>query len=466
MKNKRRLILMISSMLVLLMVAGLFGSSDKSLVEAFSGTDTNKVTPPPGISSTPQATTTNTVPPTSVTPGIGQTTGTPFPTIGGEQPNFSATPVPTMTPEASNTPSPTPTEIPEYYESNVIIIKVNTLNVRNDASTSSAITGKIYFGNYATVVEDCGDWYKINSGSIKNQYVYKKYTYSGYEAAAYVDEQKGAEAVIKRTTNVRQGPSISEDYTKVASKGDKFILCLTRSTEDWLCVELDSDNYGYIKASDVTISFNLTAGLTTAEIKKMLEDKEKESFQYKLRAAFNSDKYLDPEKSLPITNRLTNGSLSGSRYDFFKNYTMSSQERDFFAATLLQEVGWHPYEGKLAAATVIVNRLLNGGYGNTITAVLSSPYQFSGANPFMTNWKVDSKKLSTFISTTRYKDRLNECYQIVDAVMSGATNLPADFYYFQSKASAESKSRGYPVLHFNKFTFIGNTYFHNNWYSQ
>ncbi len=453
MKNKRRLIIMVSSMLVILMAAGLFGSSNKSLVDAFSGNTTPVDPAPSDFPGTPQATIPNTGSPTSTTP-ITSISGTPVPTLGAILPSPVATPLPTpdLGDSIIDTPTPTPTEIPEYFEANVVIVKVNTLNVRSGPSTSSSVTGKIYNGCYATVVEDCGDWYKVNSGQLKEQYLYKEYTYSGYEAAALVDNKKGCEGVVLKTTNIRQGPSISEDYTRVANRGNKFSVILTESTEDWICVELDSTTYGYIKADDISLSFNIDTGLTNEQIRK-------NTFAYQLEQALLSNKNL-PEDKLVTTNRFTNGTL-GSRYDFFKNYQMSSLERDFFAAVIQAEVGWHPYSGKLAAANVIVNRLLHGGYGNTITAILTSRYQFSGADQFMTNWTVNPSKVNAYIPRIKA-----DCYRAVDEAMAGLNNIPTNYLYFQATSAAHSAARGYPVLHFEHFTYIGDTYFHSNWYSK
>lgn len=458
MKKKRQLILMIGSTLIILMAAGIFGNT---VTNAFFSNSTG--TPTPTDTSAPTPTITNTALPSP------SDIVSPSPTPEPVDPTTTLTPTdpPVTIVPPSDTPEITPT--PEYYETNVIIVKVNTLNVRSSANASSSknITGKIYYGFYAMVVGEEGQWLKINSGDLKEQFIAKEdiyhddpetspsqYVMSGYEAALFVDENKGCEATILRTTNLRQGPCISEDYARAATKGEKFVVRLTESTEDWLCVELDEFRVAYIKPTDAQISFTLDTGLTNEQVRM-------NSFAGKLEAMLKSDKNKRIE-NLPITNRFTDGSLPSDKAEFLQNYQMSALERDFFAAMIEGEVGGHPYSAKLACANVVINRLLNDASwtgGKTVTSVITMPYQFAGANPFMTDWQIDEEKLAIYLRRVG-----SSCYQAVDEAMAGVNNIP-NYLFFQSTSSAHSEKRGYPVLHYTEFTYIGDTYFYNGYYN-
>ena len=52
-------------------------------------------------------------------------------------------------------------------------IKVETANVRKNASTTSDIIGKLDEGDEVTILEETGDWYKISTSKISSGYISK-----------------------------------------------------------------------------------------------------------------------------------------------------------------------------------------------------------------------------------------------------------------------------------------------------
>ena len=59
--------------------------------------------------------------------------------------------------------------------------------MRSIPSTDGEILGKIYDGCAATILETEGDWYKIESGSVKG-YIKAEYFVTGSEAEALAEE--------------------------------------------------------------------------------------------------------------------------------------------------------------------------------------------------------------------------------------------------------------------------------------
>jgi N-acetylmuramoyl-L-alanine amidase len=81
------------------------------------------------------------------------------------------------------------------------------------------------------------------------------------------------------------------------------------------------------------------------------------------------------------------------------------------------EAGNEPYEGKLAVASVVMNRVSNGSYPNTVKGVIYEPYQFSPAR----NGKL--------VKTTASKDSI----KAAKAALSGENNVPGAVYFFNPK---------------------------------
>lgn len=83
------------------------------------------------------------------------------------------------------------------------------------------------------------------------------------------------------------------------------------------------------------------------------------------------------------------------------------------------------YEGKLAVANVIVNRLLSGYWGNTIEDVIYAPGQFSGAN----SGRVE-----------KFKSKVTEsCKKAAVEALAGNNNI-GDYMYFLMKNRANYSS--------------------------
>ncbi|MDB4866182.1 MAG: LysM peptidoglycan-binding protein [Cohnella sp.] len=87
-------------------------------------------------------------------------------------------------------------------------------------------------------------------------------------------------------------------------------------------------------------------------------------------------------------------------------------------AKLVQvEAGYEPYEGKLAVASVVMNRVHDCSYPNTVKGVIYEPYQFPPA------------KNGLLAKATASK----ECMKAAKAALSGVNNVPGAVYFFNPK---------------------------------
>ena len=311
-------------------------------------------------------------------------TATPRPTPT-PTPTPSPTPAPTSTPTPSPTPTATPT--PEPYPFTKTIANVTDyVNIREGASTDTPILGRLFKDGIAEVLGTEGEWTHISSGKIDG-YIFSEYLHLGDDAKTYADKITAYNAKVHvNTLNVRSGPGTEYDKLGSLKTGDTFPVLLSLSNKEWIAVQYKADTVAYLFAEYVTLICNQKEAMTLKEIAAAE------------RAAKIEKAHV---KSVPITYR-----------DPIK---ISDDDLEVFALVVAAESYWEPYEGKLAVANVIINRLLDDDSCDTIYDVVTKPRQFEG-----------------YKHIDKYRTRdLTDCYKACKEALSGKNNI-GDFLYFHA----------------------------------
>ena len=120
------------------------------------------------------------------------------------------------------------------------------INIRESASTDSAVTAKIYNNGSATIEEQDGDWYKIRSGNAEG-YVKAEYFVTG-EAADAVEQKAAYNVAMVHPTDLNIRSDANEDSEVLATAHEKDELEVVAWDGDWMKVALGGDIYGYVNA--------------------------------------------------------------------------------------------------------------------------------------------------------------------------------------------------------------------------
>jgi len=89
------------------------------------------------------------------------------------------------------------------------------------------------------------------------------------------------------------------------------------------------------------------------------------------------------------------------------------KERELLALAVYGEARGEPIEGKIAVASVIMNRLKrNGWYGKDLYEVILKPYQFSCFNPGDPNRRRLEIIAENFSDYILNYEKLRECYWV------------------------------------------------------
>lgn len=204
---------------------------------------------------------------------------------------------------SEETPEETPEEVvPEEpvnpFANIAIANKITTyLNVRLEPNSDSEAVGKLYKNNAAIVVEDLGEWYKIESGNLTG-YIASKYVTVGNENIC----KSAATMTAKITTNtlrLRKKPSTSAGVYTLLGTGQK-VTVLEDNGDGWLKVKYKSYT-GYIAAEYADVTLTYSYGETKEEEKareaaekaaKEAEKKKQEEEKKKQEAA--NKEYKEP----------------------------------------------------------------------------------------------------------------------------------------------------------------------------
>ncbi len=298
---------------------------------------------------------------------------------------------------------------------NKVLPKVNeSLNIRSEASADANVVGKLYKNAYATILERGEEWTKIKSGNVTG-YANNEYLYFDNEALTIAKNLEAFQAEITAgTVNIRTKPSTESEILGKAKMSDTFIHVPDMDTEEWVALLFEGSTIAYVSKDYIEPKFTLKTAVSAEE-----EQKAKEAAE--IAKALQEAKKYKPQ----TTNRAA--------------IKVSDEEIYLLATVVAMEALSEPYEGKLAVANVVVNRMLDGYWGNTISDVVYAKGQFSGAN---------SGRVEKFMSKVT-----ESCKQAAIEALAGNNNI-GDYMFFLMKNKANYSS-------YTKYFILGNHCFYS-----
>lgn len=142
-----------------------------------------------------------------------------------------------------------------------------------------------------------------------------------------------------------------------------------------------------------------------------------------------------------------------------KYYPHTMEDLKHMTATLWGEARGEPFDGKVAVAFAILNRVKAGGwYGKTVKEVCLKPFQFSCWNHGDKNYSQVHKILTSFDSEYGKSEVVRECMAACVVALNGVAHddtQGATHYHTKRVSPAWSKDK-FPVF------VVGNHLFFNN----
>ena len=125
-----------------------------------------------------------------------------------------------------------------YSYAGAVTTSSGSLNVRTDASTSSAVVASVKKGSYITLLSKSGSWWKVE---------YEKGRY-GYCHADYITPIEGKAVSVSAAVslNVRSGPGTN--YSRIGSLSSGEVVIRLSSANGWSRILYHGTKTGYVSS--------------------------------------------------------------------------------------------------------------------------------------------------------------------------------------------------------------------------
>lgn len=291
----------------------------------------------------------------------------------------------------------------EFDMTGKFITTVASLNIRETASEDAELVGRLFEGASGKVEGTEGEWTKITSGSVTG-YVKTEFIIKDKEAAKVAKNYKIKLAKVNETTvRVREYGTTDADVLYMAKQGETFPIYEDLNAAEWTSVRISDSTYGFISNEFVNVIEGFAEAIPASRLKeieetmeaneKAKEEKEKEAIDAAAETEESSEdsdsNYESPSSSSSSSSESSSSESSGSssssnetKPDLRTEESVNVGTSDLYllAAIVYAESGGEPYEGQLAVANVVLNRLRSGYYGSTLSDVIYAPYQFSATD--------------------------------------------------------------------------------------
>ncbi len=311
------------------------------------------------------------------------------------------------------------------FENKVISYCEDRINIYSEPDETSEIVGCMYSRSQADIIEKGEAWTKISSGNVVG-YAKNTYLLFGEEA------DKVAPFIGDKTTVVE-----AEELPVYASADSSSAVIATfyageninayEEIGNWVLVECES-GYGYVEDSGISSTYDLATAWTVDEENAYLAE------QARIEAERREAERVAAAKAAMAQStsigRTTNAAMSASDSEVY-----------LLACIIEWEAGWEPYEGKLAVANVVLNRVRSSRFKqNTITDVIYAPGQFSGV--LDGNGNISERFGTLLANGPSHQDS----YTAAGEALAGVNNIGDYLFFISVKKANYARYSQYTVL--------------------
>ena len=150
-----------------------------------------------------------------------------------------------------------------------------------------------------------------------------------------------------------------------------------------------------------------------AEAKEAEEEAARIAEEERIAAEQEAARIAEEERIQAVISR----TISGTDISYNSTMSVSNEEIYLLACIIDWEAAYEPYEGKLAVANVVLNRVRSSNYPNSITGVIYQKSQFSGASDGA------GGPSAKFQNRLKSGIRTQECMDAALEALSGKNNI-------------------------------------------
>lgn len=284
-------------------------------------------------------------------------------------------------------------KITGIYDGLAVGIIEDYLEVYSQPTQESEVAGRLFTDNIAEVIEQGPVWTRIISGELEG-YVNTAYLCFGEEAQVIGGDMTAT--VMSDRAFVYETPA-NVGLICTLDNGDE--LQAVGRCGDYMIVSTE-DGDGYVIEADMALNYNLAFGKTSEQIA------EEEA------AAAEAARRAEEAKAAKIAAAMQEIDIS-----YNPVMSVSDQEVWMLACVIDWESAWESYEGKLAVANVVLNRVRSSRYPGSIAGVIYARSQFSGVSDGA------GGPSAAFQARLNAGPRNQECLMAAMEALSGTNNV-------------------------------------------
>ncbi len=303
------------------------------------------------------------------------------------------------------------------------------LNIRAEANEDAEIVGKLYEGAGGDILEKGDAWTRVSSGGVEG-YVKNDFIVTGEQAEAKAKEVGTTMAIVKEESiRIRETADENGKIYTLCGIGDAYVC--QAQLDGWVQIEYD-DGSAYIASDFVDVEVRVKKAVSIEEEREAaLEEAraQEEAAREQAQEAYDDeeDDEADYQEAAPETV-------------YTDSYDVSYDDAYMLACLVQAEAGGEPYDGKLATANIVINRLNSGAYGGSISDVIYAPGQFSVV------------RIGTFQSALS-NGPSSDCVSAANEALAGVNNVPG-YRSFCSVSVANYDA-------YNSYVVIGSQVYYN-----
>ena len=311
------------------------------------------------------------------------------------------------------------------FENKVISYCEDRINIYSEPDDTSEVVGCMYSRSQADIIEKGEVWTKISSGNVAG---YAKNTYLLFgEEADMVAPFIGDKTTVVEADELPVYASADENSTVIATFYAGETISAYEEIGNWVLVECEN-GYGYVQDVGISSTYDLATAWTVDEENAYIAEQARiEAERREAERVAAAKAAMSQSTSI---GRTTNASMSASDSEVY-----------LLACIIEWEAGWEPYEGKLAVANVVLNRVRSSRFQqNTITDVIYAPGQFAGVVDGHVNV---SERFAALLANGPSHQ---ESYTAAGEALAGVNNIGDYLFFISVKKANYARYSQYTVL--------------------
>ena len=337
-----------------------------------------------------------------------------------------------------------------------VIDTADMLDIHSESDSSSDVVGQIMDEAHVAILENAGDWVKIQAGDItgwvssSNIHVKEE---CDVEEAVSVNEQiieeiqQDAESTQDNSTedgeeteeSVEQETEETENSQPEQVETSENVQNQTEESEEVKAEEeakAEAEAEEAAKAAEEAAKAEAEEAARQAaeEAAKAAEEAARQAAEEAAKAAEEAARQAAEEAAKAAEEAARQAAEEAAKAAVAQQMNVSQSDMDLLAAIIYCEAGSEPYVGKVAVGNVVMNRVKHPSYPNSISEVIYARGQFSPV------------RNGSLEKALKYNRADQSCYQAAWEALSGSAPV-GDKLYFRRNNGRSGQVIGHHVFY-------------------